>query len=149
MIERNNLPLTKGQLGGLTSMKHHFSVIMDNGKVCCQTTTKFNMETKETPNQPSEKPASKKKLQARKDQCFDCLEVESEDTLQESADIKPSLLGLGLISADVKKGSARGCANCFGWCHIFYDGPMSPVQRLAGWLPKKTDHLSKQQQLID
>jgi hypothetical protein len=81
MLEHNNLPLAKGQLGGLPSVKQHFSVNMGHGKVRCQTTT--NMETNETPNQPTEKPASKKKLQARKDQFFDYLEVESEDTLQD------------------------------------------------------------------
>jgi hypothetical protein len=34
-------------------------------------------------NQPTEKPASKKKPEAKKDEFVDCLEVESEDTLQD------------------------------------------------------------------
>jgi hypothetical protein len=53
MLELNNLPLAKGQLEGLTSVKQHFPVKMSDGKVRSQTTTKFNIETNETPNQPA------------------------------------------------------------------------------------------------
>jgi hypothetical protein len=85
MIERNNLPLAKGQLEELTSVKQHFSVNSNDGIVLCHTTTQFNMKTNETPDQPTctEQPAAKKKVPAGKDRFFYCLEVKSEDTFQD------------------------------------------------------------------
>jgi hypothetical protein len=81
MIERNNLPLAKGQLEGITSVKQHFSVNSNDGTVRCHTTTQFNME--------KEVPAGKDQINIEKgvpagnDQFFDCLEVESEATFQD------------------------------------------------------------------
>ena len=81
MIERNNLPLAKGQLEGITSVKQHFSVNSNDGTVRCHTNTQFNME--------KEVPAGKDQINIEKgvpagnDQFFDCLEVESEATFQD------------------------------------------------------------------
>jgi hypothetical protein len=85
MIEHNNLPLAKGQLEGLTSVKQHFSVNSNDGTGHCHTTTQFNMKTNETPDQPrcTEQAAAKKIVPAGKDQFFVCLEVESEDAFQD------------------------------------------------------------------